>query len=376
MPKTLLGATIKAIIFFCVSILIICGFTTSALAGLNIAAKGAVLIDSATGTVLWGKNADTPLPPASTTKVFTALTALDLMPLDHACLVSPQAAAVGESTADLQAGEELPLADLLMASLVKSANDACYAIGENVAGSERFFLHLLNLKAQALGCYDSRFYNTNGLPAQGHLVTPYNMALAARTAMTSPVFRELVASPTAIMENGSRTRYLKNTNKLLTMNSEVIGIKTGTTNEAGACLAAAMKRNGREVISVVFNSPNRYGESLQLLNYGIDNFINIEYLQEGDAVAYYPVEKAEADGVWLIAAGKGVATVPIQEKENLRVEIEWKANIELPIKAGETLAWANLSGSDGTVYASVNLEAVNSVAKEGIWLLLEKLKQK
>ena len=341
---------------------------------LSIGAKGAILIDSATGQVLWEKNGYAAIPPASTTKVFTALTALDLLPLDFACLVSPQAAAVGESSAHLQTGEELPLQDLLTCSLIKSANDACYAIGENVAGSEELFVHFLNLKAQALGGYNSHFENTNGLPNDKHLISPYDMAVASRMAMTDSVFRGLVKSPTAVVENGAVTRYLKNTNKLLTTQPDVIGIKTGTTNAAGACLVAAMKRNGREVISVVFNSPDRYGESLSLLNYGIDNFVDIDYLKQGQFVAYYPLQDAAENGVWLKAAGQGIATVPVNKKNELMVKYVWKKDISIPIAKGDTLAWAELRDKEGNIYSRVNLEATKSVAKEGIRSLLEKLK--
>ena len=107
----------------------------------------------------------------------------------------------------------------------------------------------------------------------------------------------------------------------------------------------------------------------------IDKFTDLHYLDEGDAVAYYPLKDAKEDGVWLRAAGTGVATLPIENIDSAKVKIVWKANITLPIQEGDTLAWANLVDADGNVYSQVNLEATKSVAKKGIWSLLENFKQ-
>ena len=135
-------------------------------------AAGVALVEARSGTVLLSVNGNEPLPPASTGKILTALLALDLVEdLDRSYTISPAAAAVEESSIDLQAGEELSLAELLRGALVHSGNDACYAIGEAVAGSERLFVHWLNMKAAVLGAYSAHLCNTNGLPAEGHVIS-------------------------------------------------------------------------------------------------------------------------------------------------------------------------------------------------------------
>lgn len=247
----------------------------------EITAEYALLMDAETGQVLWQQNGYAEVPPASTTKILTALLALDIAPLELEVVVSAEAAAVGESSVNLQAGEVFALGELLDAALLKSANDACYAIAEGAAGSEPFFVRLMNLKADVQGAGAAHLLNTNGLPQDGHTMSAYDLALLTRLALQNPEFAERVAAKSGLMEGGSYNRSLKNTNKLLSMNEYVIGVKTGTTNAAGACLVSAMERDGRRVIAVVLHSADRYGDSLRLLNFGVDRFVTVVAVRQG-----------------------------------------------------------------------------------------------
>ncbi len=330
-----------------------------------IHAKGALLMDMETGKVLWEQNGYQLFEPASTTKILTALLALDLDPVDKECIVTPEAALVGESSANLQTGERFTLKNLLTGALVKSANDACYAIGDAVAGSEPLFVNWMNKKAQAIGAYDANIRNTNGLPDEEHKMSCYDLALIARLDMQHPLFRELVSSTTATMEGGNYNRFLKNTNKLLKTNPNVIGIKTGTTNRAGACLVSAMDRDGRRVISVVLNSPDRYGESERILNYGIDQFENTCYIEKGATMGFYPDENSKEGGTTVIAESTGVATIPKGQAEAMHLVFQWKPvwNEEeqkgaVPtIQAGDLLGTAQLVDNNNKIYSRVNLLA-------------------
>jgi D-alanyl-D-alanine carboxypeptidase (penicillin-binding protein 5/6) len=336
----------------------------------DVAAAGALLLDAETGRILWEENGLTSLPPASTTKILTALLCLDLAPLDREVEVSASAAAVGESSVGLLAGERFTLGELLNAALIKSANDACYAIAEGVAGSEPYFVHLLNVKAAALGAFGANLLNTNGLPAEGHVLSCYDLALLARQAMENAEFRERVGSRYGSMNGGSYNRSLKNTNKLLN-NEYVTGIKTGTTNAAGACLVSSMERDGRSVIAVVLHSSDRYNDSLELLNYGIDGFQNVTVVRQGQQLGVYDV--GENEGVAVLAENDLCLTLPLNMNKNEEngavyyryVWREFEPNMQ--IKAGEVLGTLVVENAAGERLGLVNLLAVDDWQDNG-WL--------
>ncbi|MGI5824908.1 MAG: D-alanyl-D-alanine carboxypeptidase family protein [Bacillota bacterium] len=323
-----------------------------------IGAAGALLLDAETGCVLWEQNGYELLEPASTTKILTALVTLDMQVLQEETTVSPETAAVGESSANLQPGEVFTVENLLKGALVKSANDACFALGEAVAGSEPLFVSWMEMKAAAVGAYDAELANTNGLPAENHFLSAYDLALIARADLQKELFREIVRSQYIKMEGGSYTRTFKNTNKLLFADEYVIGIKTGTTDNAGACLVSAMARDGRTVIAVVLHSPDRYGESLRLLNYGIENFINVKYIAKDERIGYCPLEDAENEGVFVKASCSGIYTVEKENSEELRVVYNWRQDLPR-VEAGDVLGTAVLKqGNESLQY--VNLLAAES----------------
>lgn len=338
----------------------------------QVGASGALVMDAETGCVLWDQNGYELLSPASTTKILTALVTLDMDALAEETTISSGAAAVGESSAHLQAGEVFTVENLLKGALVKSANDTCYALGEAVAGSEPLFVNWMEIKAQALGAYDAELANTNGLPAENHYLSAYDLALIARANLQKTLFREIVSSQHINMEGGNYTRSFKNTNKLLFSNPYVIGIKTGTTDAAGACLVSAMERDGRTVIAVVLHSPDRYGESLRLLNYGIDNFRNISYITRGERAGYYPLGKNGKSGVFALAAGNGLITLPADSVENLHTEYRWKSPSS-SVSAGETLGTMVLKQGEQELQY-INLTAEESATSDSPLHLWEKLK--
>lgn len=318
-----------------------------------VSAAGALLLDAETGQVLWEQDGYTPRPPASTTKILTALLCLDIAPLDREVTVTPAASAVGESSAGLLAGEDFVLGELLNAALLKSANDACYAIAEGAVGSEPYFVHLMNTKAGMLGADNAVLVNTNGLPDDRHVMSCYDLALLARSAMQNAEFRSRVGSVYGTMHGGSYDRSLKNTNKLLVQNEYVTGIKTGTTNTAGACLVSSMERDGRSVIAVVLDSKDRYADSLRLLNYGIDGFGSRELVREGQYLGVF----AAAEPVPVRAAGGLRAVLPV-EADEVRPVYHWRQADELTaVAAGEAVGTLEFCTADGGSIGSVNLLA-------------------
>lgn len=244
------------------------------------------VLEAGSGRLLYSQNGDTPLPPASTGKIATALLALKLSgDLEREVSVSEAAAAVGESSIYLRPGEMLTLADLLRGALVHSGNDACFALAEAVAGSEPLFVHWLNMQALLLGAYSACFRNTNGLPAEGHQISAADLARLTAYAMAEPFFAATVASRYAELGNETNYRYYRNTNRLLWQDERIVGVKTGTTDEAGPCLVAALRQGDALYISVALNSPDRYGSSLSLLEHAASGFRTLSPVRRGQPLA-------------------------------------------------------------------------------------------
>ena len=249
----------------------------------------AVVIEANSGELLFSANGDQALPPASTTKVISALVALDMCPdMDRSVTISAQAAAVGEMSIYLREGENLTVSDLLIGALVHSGNDAAYALGEAVAGSEPWFVHWMNMKAMVNGAYSANMKNTNGLPTQEHSISAEDLAVLSAKAMNNDLFAQVVSSKYAVLGEGLSYRRYQNTNKLLWHDERIVGVKTGTTDDAGPCLVAALRDGAALYISVVYNAIDRYGESMRLLDHAADSYMLACPIEAGDALAYWP----------------------------------------------------------------------------------------
>lgn len=236
----------------------------------EISAEAAIVMDLYTGEIIYEKAAFEQRPPASLTKVMTAYLALKLGDLQEIADISPYAAATGESTLNLKAGEQINLENLLYGALLRSANDSCVAIAELVAGEEERFVEMMNLQGKLLGCQNTQFCNTNGLPDPEHYSSAYDLALITRAALQEPVFRQIVAEKEKVVVwKGSRQQKVKNTNRLLTEYPGAIGVKTGTTNAAGQCLIGAARLEEKEVVVVILKSKNRFADAKKLLDYGL-----------------------------------------------------------------------------------------------------------
>jgi len=283
-------------------------------------AKAAVLIEANTGQILFSHNSDTPLPPASTTKILTTLLAIDMQPnMQAAHLISEDAAAVGDSSIDLRAGESLTLKDLICGALVRSGNDACYAIAEIIAGSEPFFVHMMNMKAAVLGAFSVHAANTNGLPDDTHVISAEDLALLGSLGLKKELFAETVSAKYVQIGEGSSLRHYQNTNKLLWQDDNIIGIKTGTTDAAGPCLAAAYRDGAATYISVVLNSPDRYGESYSLLKYAAEEYMLIHFPCGGRTVACLPRGKE-----YLRFRAEEDILAPVREDEAESLRWHWR----------------------------------------------------
>lgn len=302
----------------------------------SITASAAVLMDARTGQVLYDKNMHQKRPQASTTKIITAILALESGKLDQVVEVSPRAASVGESSIHLQPQEKLTLEELLYGAMLRSGNDACVAIAEHIAGTERNFVKLMNYYAKLLGGQNTHFTNPHGLPAENHYSSAYDLALFTRYAMKNPKFRDIVKTRyKKIRGPGKYERYLRNTNKLLWSYTWTDGVKTGTTNAAGCCLVASASVNGRPLISVVLHSTDRYGDTIKLLEYGFKNFDEIVITTKGEYFTTANVEEGYSNHVPIIAGDSLSVLVPKGKKGIFEQKVAVQRTLTAPVPANK-----------------------------------------
>lgn len=303
----------------------------------NVSADAAVVIEAETGDILYDKQAFKRRPPASTTKIMTAILGLELGEPGEVVNVSPKAAAVGESTIHLDPGEKIILYELIRGALIKSGNDACVAIAEHIAGSEEEFLRLMNKKALLLGAKDTHFANTNGLPQKDHYSTAYDLALIARYGMQLSMFSGITRQKETEIHFVEPDVWLnlRNTNKLLWNYPYADGVKTGTTTAAGKCLVASATKDGRQLISVVLNAPNRFGDAQKLLEWGFNNTKTLKLGEAGQVMGEFPL--AKSDSVKAFLGSPAIVTVKNTLSSELKGEVVWERSSELPILPGERL---------------------------------------
>lgn len=323
--------------------------------GPKVYAAAAVLIESKSGAILYAKNAEQRRAPASTTKIMTAIVALEKGDLSKIITVSPRAARTGGSTIYLKPGDRLSLKELLEGIMLRSGNDGSMAVAEGVAGSIENFIELMNLKAKEIGAIKTNFRNPHGLRAPSHYTTALDLALMARYGLANRLFANLVKQKTAVIEWEERRKSVevKNTNRLLWYLEGADGVKTGTTNEAGHCLVASATRDQKQLIAVVLNSKDRWGDSQRLLEYGFQEFDILRIADFNQAVAKIKVKNGWPRSVNLYPRSDLAAVVRKGEAEKVVPQIRvFKDPVPAPLKPGEIL------GDIGYLYRG---ELVNKV---------------
>ncbi len=238
-----------------------------------------VLIDAGSGKILSAKNENERHEPASTTKILTALVALENAPLSAVFTVSEKAAAVEGSGIGIEAGEKISLEDLLYMLLLKSGNDAAVTIAENIAGSEKAFAGMMNRRAAEAGCKDSHFTNPHGLHDDGHYTTAKDLAMIAVEALKNETFSEIVS--TRIKTLNYKKLTVKNSNKLL--EDEIFtGVKTGFTKAAGRCLVTSAKKDGVTLVCATMKDPDDWRDHKELMSRGFERVSSFVLYDEGE----------------------------------------------------------------------------------------------
>ena len=342
-------------------------------------ATACIIIDEATGRVLLSHNADAPLPMASTTKVMTALLAIELGDLDAPVTCSRNAFGVPGTSIYLAEGETLTLREMLAGLMLASGNDAAVAIAEHIGGSVDEFCRMMTARAAELGCTDTVFLTPHGLPHEGHYTTAHDLALIAREAMQHAFFRELVSTQRATIpwEGRSYDRVLNNKNRLLSTYEGATGVKTGYTKKAGRCLVFGAQRDGIRVIGVVLNCWDWFGEAERLMDLAFERYESVTMLEAGDCVATLPVDASDGATVDLVLACD--LTGVITRGSVPQVETDLPQQLTAPVTAGQPLGTVRLLSGGETVAEAV-VVAANSVARDDFparwrlywqnWLLL------
>ena len=243
---------------------------------LRVSARNAIAIDSKNNTVLWSQNGYEIVPMASTTKILTALIAINYGNLEKKVTISKNASSIRGSTVGYRAGEEISMRELLFGLMFRSGNDAAIAIAEEIGGSIEGFANIMNDYAKSLGIINSHFESPHGLDSEKHYSSAYDLAILTSKAMEFDVFKELVGEKIIYKEKYNFTRDNHNINKILYKIPGANGVKTGYTGGAGKCLVSSINYEGRNIIIVVLNCVDRWNVTEKIYNYVIktNNFMN------------------------------------------------------------------------------------------------------
>lgn len=312
-------------------------------AGPEVSAQSAVVLTADTGTVLFEKDGHTPRPVASTTKIMTALLALEAAQEQGDPLVdiTQEMVAVEGSSMGLQAGDSISLTGLAAGMLLASGNDAANAAALYLDGSLESFAARMNQRAAALGMEDTHFVTPSGLDGEdaqglGHLSTAYDMALLARAALENQAFRQLCSSPSLAVEFAEPVKRVTytNHNKLLTQYQGCVGVKTGFTKEAGRCLVSAAERDGALLIAVTLNAPNDWQDHTALLDYGFSQ-VEPYQLAGGDVRLTVPVVGSPVEVVSLRGSNGGEVTLPLGQGAQVERVVHAPKFLYAPVESGE-----------------------------------------
>ena len=335
------------------------------------AGKSALLMDAATGTVLYEKNAHEPLAPASVTKVMTMLLIMEAIDGSRICwddmvTASEAAAAKGGSQVYLKVGETMSVEEMVKSIAVSSANDCACAMAEHIAGSESAFVDLMNERAEELGMQDTHFVNCTGLDdsedAKDHKTSAYDIALMSRELLTNhPDIKKYTTIWMDTVRNGAFG--LSNTNKLVRFYNGATGLKTGFTSAAGYCLSASAQREDLELIAVVMGcetSAERFTACKSLLDYGFANYaVIVPQIPEAAAI---PVKLGVRDSVAAVPSEQSAILIDKAQKSLVSYQTTLEESVTAPVSKGQRLGTLSIMAGE-QILAQIPLVAEEAVEK-------------
>ena len=334
---------------------------------LDLNCTSAILMEANTGTVLYEKNADAPLPPASVTKIMTLLLVMEAVEagnvkLDDTVTASAYASSMGGSQIFLKEGEQMSLEDMLKSVIIASANDCAVALAEHIAGSESVFVARMNERAQQLGMKNTNFENTNGLDdtAQNHVTSARDIAIMSRELIKHKKVLEYSSKWMDTVRNGEFG--LTNTNRLIRFYKGATGLKTGSTAKAGFCISATAERDGLPLIAVIMGSPTRderNNAARALLDWGFAGF------------ALYKSSPSLPDAIGVTGGKSNVCKITAEDfcsviekggASGVKISVELKESLTAPVKAGDAVGRIDYS-LNGKSIGETQIKAAETVEK-------------
>ncbi len=325
--------------------------------GITVSAKSAVLMDASTGQVLFAANEHERLYPASVTKIMPLLLFMEALDegrisLEDKVTASPTAAAKGGSQIWLKEGEQMTVDELLRATAIASANDACTALGEYIAGSEEAFVSLMNKRAKELGMENTNFVNCSGLDddTTEHLTTAYDIALMSKELLSHGRIRTYTTVWMDTLRDGATE--LTNTNRLVRFYNGTTGLKTGTTDKAGYCLSASAERDGMHLIAVILGaqtSDDRFEGAKALLNYGFANYETVTPSFDGVEIPPVEVLKGVSEEINAKIGKVSPVTLPKGDGAKIEYSVEIAENVQAPVEKNQILGKITAESGDNII---------------------------
>ncbi|WP_368996420.1 D-alanyl-D-alanine carboxypeptidase family protein [Caldifermentibacillus hisashii] len=357
------------------------GFASEVKVDLAENAKSAILIERDTGTVLFEKNSDERLSPASMTKIMTMLLIMEALEdgkiqWNEKVRTSEYAASMGGSQVFLEEGEEMTVDELLRAISISSANDASVAMAERIAGSEKQFVKMMNQKAKELGLKDTKFQNATGLPAKNHYSSARDMAILAKELLKHEKITNYTSQYESYLREGTDKKFwLVNTNRLVKFYPGVDGLKTGFTKEAKYCLTATAKKGDMRVIAVVFGAPTSKERNkliTEMFDYAFSQYETKQFYAKGDELGKVTVEKGQQRNI-KIAAGESISllTKKGEKMDDVKTSLKLNKHIQAPIKKGDEIGKIVLI-KNGKVLSENSAIAAENVKPASWWTLYKR----
>ncbi len=357
-----LSVILIAVLLFSFMTIYAASSTKASRRSLGISAKSAVLYEPESGVFLYEKNASERLPMASTTKIMTALVAIEHSDPSELVAIDDSAIGIEGSSAYLRKGDVLTMEELLYALMLGSANDAAVAIACHIGNGISGFSDMMNEKAAELGLSDTHFSNPHGLDDEEHYTTAHDLSLIAAAALKNETFKTISSTYKKSFVTDERSRTYVNHNKLLSMYDGSIGMKTGFTKKSGRCLVGAAEREGLTFITVTLNAPNDWQDHTEMLNLGFDTLEKITFAEAN--THKYEVKVLDGVSESVSVTNTDSSSVIVKKGEHsTEAHVKLSRFVTAPIRSGDILGEV-IYTLDGEIAGSVKLVAMETVDKK------------
>lgn len=357
----------KIISLLFVLILCFCGYIGNIVCfadvGIDSSAVGMAVIEGNTNTLLYSKNEKECLPMASTTKIITCIVAIENYEnIDKKVLVSDRAIGIEGTSIYLKRGEVIGFKDLLYGLILASGNDCAVAIAEEVCGYDEF-VSKMNAFAVKCGANNTHFTNPHGLDEEGHYTTAYDLAVMTSYALKNPIFKEIVGTKKYIIPQTNayeHQRFLKHKNKIMFVDDNCIGVKTGFTDNAKRCLVSATEKDGMQIISVVLNCQPMFDECARLDKMAYDNYCIEEFVKPYNYVGSCYVEDGNKEEIGIVTIKGFSLVIRKDERDKYRVEYNMPKQVKAPIELNQEVGSVKVCYNDDIIFESP-LFAIDSI---------------